>query len=295
MDCVFCKIIAGDIPSDKVYEDDSVYAFRDIAPQAPVHIIVIPKEHIESADDITIDNSDYIKKIFEKIPEIAKKCGLENGYRIINNCLLYTSETIDSLRQISPIKVGLGIELGQATFALDAAQKALSAYDWDFVLGSLHNIEGGTDFYYVDYRSADIEKLTSLYFKDLYDLVKWNGFDVLSHLYYHLRYIYRQGLELDIKKYETEIREIFKLLISNGKGIEVNNSSLYDAFGDVIPGLYFLKIYREMGGEIITIGSDAHVEDRVGLGVDYAVGLLKEAGFKAISSFEKRKVSFIDI
>ena len=62
-----------------------------------------------------------------------------------------------------------------------------------------------------------------------------------------------------------------------------------------LPGLYFLKIYREMGGEIITIGSDAHVEDRVGLGVDYAVGLLKEAGFKAISSFEKRKVSFIDI
>ena len=205
------------------------------------------------------------------------------------------TETIDSLRQISPIKVGLGIELGQATFALDAAQKALSAYDWDFVLGSLHNIEGGIDFYYVDYRSADIEKLTSLYFKDLYDLVKWNGFDVLSHLYYHLRYIYRQGLELDIKKYETEIREIFKLLISNGKGIEVNNSSLRDAFGDVIPGLYFLKIYREMGGEISTIGSDAHVEDRVGLGVDYAVGLLKEAGFKAISSFEKRKVSFIDI
>lgn len=97
MDCVFCKIIAGDIPSDKVYEDDSVYAFRDIAPQAPVHIIVIPKEHIESADDITIDNSDYIKKIFEKIPEIARKCGLENGYRIINNCGADASQTVKHL------------------------------------------------------------------------------------------------------------------------------------------------------------------------------------------------------
>ena len=97
MDCVFCKIIAGDIPSDKVYEDDSVYAFQDIAPQAPVHIIVIPKEHIESADDITIDNSDYIKKIFEKIPEIARKCGLENGYRIINTCGADASQTVKHL------------------------------------------------------------------------------------------------------------------------------------------------------------------------------------------------------
>lgn len=206
----------------------------------------------------------------------------------------YTAK-IEEIQKTAPLKVGIGIELGQATFALSAAKKALNAYDWDMVLGSMHNIEGGIYFYYVDYKNADIEKLTKLYFNDLYDLVKWNGFDVLSHIYYHLRYIYRQGFTLDIKKYEAEIRDIFRLLISNGKGIEINNSSLTDVYGDVIPGLYFLKIYREMGGEIITIGSDAHTEDRVGLGVDYSLGLLKEAGFKAISSFEKRKVSFIDI
>lgn len=86
MDCLFCKIIAGEIPSTKVYEDENVYAFKDIAPQAPVHVIVIPKTHICCADEITAENSVYIARIFEKIPEIAKSVGLENGYRIVNNC-----------------------------------------------------------------------------------------------------------------------------------------------------------------------------------------------------------------
>ena len=85
MDCIFCKIIAGEIPSSKVYEDENILAFRDIAPQAPVHVIVIPKKHIESADAITAANSVYVTKIFEAIPAIAKECGLENGYRIITN------------------------------------------------------------------------------------------------------------------------------------------------------------------------------------------------------------------
>lgn len=86
MDCIFCKIIAGEIPSNKIYEDEDIYAFRDIAPQAPVHVIVIPKKHICCANGINSENSGYITKIFEKIPEIAKSEGLENGYRIVNNC-----------------------------------------------------------------------------------------------------------------------------------------------------------------------------------------------------------------
>lgn len=94
MDCVFCKIIAGEIPSDKVYEDDDILAFNDIAPQAPVHVIVIPKKHIESANGITPENSAYIARIFEKIPEIAKKRGLDGGYRIINNCGEDAAQTV---------------------------------------------------------------------------------------------------------------------------------------------------------------------------------------------------------
>ncbi len=86
MDCLFCKIISGDIPSAKVYEDEYIYAFKDINPEAPCHVLVIPKKHISSADDITPENSVYVAKIFEKIPEIAKLGGADNGYRVITNC-----------------------------------------------------------------------------------------------------------------------------------------------------------------------------------------------------------------
>ena len=85
MDCIFCKIIEGTIPSNKVYEDDQLLAFYDINPQAPVHVVLIPKQHIQSADEINEFNSPIVAKIFAAIPEIAKKCNLENGYRIITN------------------------------------------------------------------------------------------------------------------------------------------------------------------------------------------------------------------
>ena len=86
MDCIFCKIIAGEIPSTKIYEDEYMYAFRDISPEAPCHVLVIPKKHIQSVDEVTTENSKYIAKIFEKIPEIARLGGAENGYRVITNC-----------------------------------------------------------------------------------------------------------------------------------------------------------------------------------------------------------------
>ena len=87
MDCVFCKIVNGEIPSNKVYEDEMIYAFHDINPMAPVHILIIPKPHVASSmDDLKTENSKYVARIFEKIPEIAKEAGLTGGYRVITNC-----------------------------------------------------------------------------------------------------------------------------------------------------------------------------------------------------------------
>ena len=86
MDCLFCKIIAGEIPSKKVYEDEAVYAFYDIAPMAPVHVLVVPKTHVASADAVNAENSAFVARIFEAIPKIAASLGLTNGYRVITNC-----------------------------------------------------------------------------------------------------------------------------------------------------------------------------------------------------------------
>ena len=84
--CLFCRIIAGEIPSTKVYEDEVVYAFRDIAPQAPTHILVVPKAHIADCNGITEENCHVAAHIFRVIPQIAKAEGLDNGYRVVSNC-----------------------------------------------------------------------------------------------------------------------------------------------------------------------------------------------------------------
>lgn len=87
MDCIFCKIAAGEIPSKKLYEDDKVLAFYDIEPQAPVHFLVIPKRHIKDADSVTAENADIIGHIFTVIAKVARDLGIsESGYRIVNNC-----------------------------------------------------------------------------------------------------------------------------------------------------------------------------------------------------------------
>ncbi len=95
--CIFCKIIAGEIPSTKVYEDETVYAFRDINHQAPTHILVMPKAHLASVNEVTAENSAVVAHIFEVIPHIAEKEGLANGYRVVSNCGPDAGQTVNHL------------------------------------------------------------------------------------------------------------------------------------------------------------------------------------------------------
>lgn len=95
--CIFCKIVAGEIPSTKVYEDETILAFRDIAPQAPVHVLVIPKAHIQDCNGITAENSALVAHMFEVIPEIAKAEGLAGGYRVVSNTGADSGQTVPHL------------------------------------------------------------------------------------------------------------------------------------------------------------------------------------------------------
>jgi histidine triad (HIT) family protein len=97
MDCIFCKIAAGEIPSKKVYEDEDMLAFHDIEPEAPVHVLVIPKCHIPSMDGVTAENSAVVAHIFEVIAGVAKAEGLENGYRVVSNCGEHAGQTVHHL------------------------------------------------------------------------------------------------------------------------------------------------------------------------------------------------------
>jgi Diadenosine tetraphosphate (Ap4A) hydrolase and other HIT family hydrolases len=96
--CIFCKIIQGDIPCSKVYEDEKIIAFNDINPEAPIHVIIIPKEHINSVNDLTEANADIVSYIFVKTKEIANKLGIgESGYRLVSNCGEHGGQTVQHL------------------------------------------------------------------------------------------------------------------------------------------------------------------------------------------------------
>ena len=95
--CLFCKIIGGVIPSTKVYEDETVYAFRDINPQAPTHVLVVPKAHIADCNGINAENAAVVAHIFEVIPAIARAEGLEGGYRVVSNCGADAGQTVQHL------------------------------------------------------------------------------------------------------------------------------------------------------------------------------------------------------
>ena len=97
MDCLFCKIIGGAIPSTKVYEDETVFAFRDINPQAPTHILVVPKVHMADMNAVTAENSGVVAHIFEVIPQIAAAEGLTGGYRVVSNCGSDAGQTVHHL------------------------------------------------------------------------------------------------------------------------------------------------------------------------------------------------------
>jgi len=95
--CIFCKIVNGDIPSELIYEDDLVVAFHDIEPQVPVHVLLIPKKHITSAQDINEENSQLVARIFEVIPKLADELDLNKGYRIVNNCKEHGGQSVDHI------------------------------------------------------------------------------------------------------------------------------------------------------------------------------------------------------
>jgi len=97
MSCLFCRIAGGEVPSNKVYEDDRVYAFHDIDPQAPVHVLIIPKTHIAGTDELCADNVDVVAHIYALVPQIAKQLGLQKGYRVVTNCGEDGNQTVPHL------------------------------------------------------------------------------------------------------------------------------------------------------------------------------------------------------
>ena len=192
--------------------------------------------------------------------------------------------------------IRLGLELGEGNHDIKKAREIVSFGELDFVLGAIHNLKGRPDFYHTVFKDeAAAAKLIEGYLDELLEMAEMDFFDVLAHLGYPVRYIRKAGLktELDFDKYRDMLEKILKTLIENGKGIEINCSGFRNpTFLRPMPDIDILRLYRELGGEIITVGSDAHTAEAAGLGLKEGFEILRDLGYKYVTVFEKRKPQF---
>ncbi len=182
-----------------------------------------------------------------------------------------------------------GIELGQPLHDLARAERILSENRFDLVLCSLHNLRETEDFYFFQDDRSRYAPLLERYFSELLEMTRWGNFDVLSHITYPYRYLGYQDTS-PISSFEEILRELFTLLAQNGKALEINTSGLYRSpDGRTMPELWELRLFRECGGELVTLGSDAHRAEHVGGGIDAGLALLRAAGFRYQATFANRQ------
>ena len=196
----------------------------------------------------------------------------------------------------SRLHIVSGIELGQANEDFGLAEAIIHDCRLDYVIASLHEIHGKSDFFFLNYEKESVPALMEQYFDELLQICQWGKFDVLGHLTYPLRYIEGEHqIPVNLAAYEEKIRACLKALVEHGCGLEINTSGLRQPYGKPFPTMDILKIYREYGGEMVTIGSDAHCAEDVGKGVQEGIQMASEAGFQYLCYFNEREPIYIKI
>ena len=210
----------------------------------------------------------YEKRIFQAFFEIAKVRSAFRGKLLVLN----------------------GIELGQPAYDIETANKIINSHDYDQILGSVHNLRGGEDFYFMENLTLpEAEKLLKGYFDALIEMLHWGNFDVLAHLTYPLRYFYsKSNLDIDLNKFKNQIDEILLLTAKSDKALEINTAALRQPLNKLSPEVNIVKRFKELGGKYVTVGSDAHYAEHLAADIDMAYNCAIEAGFDSITFFQKR-------
>ncbi len=209
----------------------------------------------------------------------------------------YWAEIIKAKQQFKgKLEVKLGVELGQPHLFKEGSLAILKDFPYDYVIGSAHKMESGKDMSEIDYSNISMDDVCSLYLKQLDRLLEFENFDCVGHMDLIKRYsagTYGKNLSL-ASQYEL-LTQVFRKLIQSGKGIEINTSGLRQTPKETMPGLDVLKIYRTLGGEILTTGSDSHRAEDVGKGIRVAYELAESAGFDYVTTFTDRRPKQISI
>ncbi len=186
-----------------------------------------------------------------------------------------------------------GIELAQPHYEPELATKIITAQQYDVVIGSIHNLRGREDFYYMtSFDGINVEDMINEYYDEIIGMLEWGNFDVLAHITYPFRYIFNiLGYVEDINKYSKKVDELLKLCAEKDKALEINMGGLKYPINLPSPTLETVKRFKELGGKLISVGSDSHYAERIGFGIPQAYEIAREAGFKAVAKFNERKVS----
>ncbi|MDD6261811.1 MAG: histidinol-phosphatase HisJ family protein [Clostridiales bacterium] len=190
------------------------------------------------------------------------------------------------------IKLLYGIEIAQAHERPEIYEQILAENTFDFIIASIHNLRGMTDFAFMDnFESVEnCNRLLKKYMEELYETAQLRDYDTFAHIGYPLRYMhYRQGYDVSLKSFVPELSDILRTLIEKGRALELNISGLRSAHRSTFPDIDVLKLYKSLGGELVTVGTDAHRASDIGSCIDDGYKLLSEAGFKYHTVFENRK------
>lgn len=196
------------------------------------------------------------------------------------------------------LNILFGTEIGQMVQFPQRAKYIAEEFPLDFILGSLHNTKGYDDFSAIDYLdpSFDIAGMFEAHYREMLTMAKSGDFDSLAHLTYPFRYLANfPELTVDKNQFDDIIDEILKTLVARGKALEINTSGLRQKIGETLPGKKFLSRYHDLGGELLTIGSDAHYPADLGTGIEEGYALIRACGFSHVAYYKERKPLFVKL
>lgn len=189
-----------------------------------------------------------------------------------------------------------GIEMGEAVYNKKIAEKIIKEKKYDLVVASIHNLRNEDDFCLLDYSEYDVDEILKEYFEELCNLAHWGKFSTMAHLTYPLRYIVGENdIPVDLGKYKNQIDEILSLLAEKDRALEINTSGLFQDLGTTMPTKDIVKRFKQLGGKLVTIGSDSHYAEHIGRGIETGMKIAFDSGFRSIALFQNGEPTEIPI
>lgn len=216
---------------------------------------------------------------------------IEHGRAYLTDLVARITQEIPKAaeRHRKDLTVLVGMELGEPHHDPALARELSSAPGIDFVLGSLHMMRGEPDFCRIDYAERDIDDLIERYYAELYEIADTADFDSLAHVDYIVRYMPQELHDtVSFSRHRDALEPVLRRLAERGKALEIN-TSIGKRYGDIVPSLEVFRMFRRAGGELVTIGTDAHRAEHIGGRLDDAMDLLAAAGFDRYAIYEKRR------